>query len=92
MHFMSNLFLVRHGQASFLETNYDKLSSKGEAQSRMLGEYWVKHGVSFDQFFPGLAPASATQPASSARHTSKPGYTGRILQSSRALTNSAPRQ
>jgi broad specificity phosphatase PhoE len=51
--FMSNLFLVRHGQASFLEENYDKLSSKGEAQSRMLGEYWVKHGVTFDQVFSG---------------------------------------
>ena len=50
---MSNLFLVRHGQASFLETNYDKLSSKGEAQSRMLGEYWVKNGVSFDHVFSG---------------------------------------
>src|ERR1700760_5144252 len=51
--FMSNLFLVRHGQASFLESNYDKLSTKGEAQSRMLGEYWVKHGVSFDQIISG---------------------------------------
>jgi broad specificity phosphatase PhoE len=51
--FMSNLFLVRHGQASFLEKNYDKLSTKGEAQSRMLGEYWVRHGVTFDQVFSG---------------------------------------
>jgi broad specificity phosphatase PhoE len=52
-HFMSNLFLVRHGQASFLEKNYDKLSPKGEAQSRMLGDYWVKHGVTFDQILSG---------------------------------------
>ncbi len=50
---MSNLFLVRHGQASFLEKNYDKLSPKGEAQSRMLGEYWVRHGLVFDQVFSG---------------------------------------
>jgi broad specificity phosphatase PhoE len=50
---MSNLFLVRHGQASFLEKNYDKLSPKGEAQSRMLGEYWVKHGVVFDRVYSG---------------------------------------
>ena len=42
--------MARH---HFLKTNYDKLSSKGEAQSRMLGEYWVKHGVSFDQVFSG---------------------------------------
>jgi broad specificity phosphatase PhoE len=58
---MSNLFLVRHGQASFLEQNYDKLSSKGEAQSRMLGEYWVRHGLTFDQVFSG--------PRSRQRHT-----------------------
>jgi broad specificity phosphatase PhoE len=58
---MSNLFLVRHGQASFLEENYDKLSTKGEAQSRMLGEYWVNHGVTFDQVFSG--------PRSRQRHT-----------------------
>jgi broad specificity phosphatase PhoE len=58
---MSNLFLVRHGQASFLEENYDKLSTKGEAQSRMLGEYWVRHGVTFDQVFSG--------PRSRQRHT-----------------------
>ena len=51
--FMSNLFLIRHGQASFLEENYDKLSARGEAQSRMLGEYWVKHGITFDQVFSG---------------------------------------
>lgn len=50
---MSNLFLVRHGQASFLEENYDKLSRKGEVQSRMLGEYWAKHGVTFDHVFCG---------------------------------------
>lgn len=50
---MSNLFLVRHGQASFLEKNYDKLSAKGEAQSRMLGEYWVRHGVTFAEIYSG---------------------------------------
>ena len=29
---MSRLFLIRHGQASFLERNYDKLSAKGDQQ------------------------------------------------------------
>ncbi len=38
---MSSLFLVRHGQASFLERNYDKLSAKGEEQARILGRYWA---------------------------------------------------
>src|SRR4051812_36197963 len=50
---MSRLFLVRHGQASFLERNYDKLSSKGEAQSRMLGEYWAGLKLRFDRVYSG---------------------------------------
>jgi broad specificity phosphatase PhoE len=50
---MSYLFLVRHGQASFLEQNYDQLSAKGEIQSRMLGEYWASHGLEFDRVYSG---------------------------------------
>jgi broad specificity phosphatase PhoE len=46
---MGTLLLVRHGQASFLQENYDKLSSIGEAQARLLGEYWVRRGVNFDR-------------------------------------------
>jgi len=46
---MGTLLLVRHAQASFLAENYDKLSSTGEAQARLLGEYWVRRGVSFDR-------------------------------------------
>jgi broad specificity phosphatase PhoE len=50
---MSRLFLIRHGQASFLEQNYDKLSALGEKQSRLLGEYWTRRRVMFDQVFSG---------------------------------------
>ena len=50
---MSSLFLVRHGQASFLERDYDKLSAKGEQQSRMLGEYWAGLKLGFDQVYSG---------------------------------------
>jgi len=50
---MSSLFLVRHGQASFLERNYDKLSAKGEEQSRMLGEYWTGLNICFDHVYSG---------------------------------------
>ncbi len=41
---MKRLFLVRHGQASLLSKNYDQLSAKGFVQSRVLGEYWRRHG------------------------------------------------
>src|SRR5262249_12248046 len=50
---MSHLFLVRHGQASFLEPDYDKLSAKGEAQSRLLGEYWAGKRMVFDRIYSG---------------------------------------
>lgn len=50
---MSNLFIVRHGQASFLEPDYDRLSAKGEAQARLLGEYWTRKGLSFDLVYSG---------------------------------------
>lgn len=50
---MGTLALVRHGQASFFSDNYDQLSPLGEQQARLLGEYWVKRGVRFDQVFTG---------------------------------------
>ncbi len=52
---MALLTLVRHGQASFLSDNYDKLSDLGEHQARKLGEYWVRSAVSFDQVYFGPA-------------------------------------
>jgi broad specificity phosphatase PhoE len=50
---MSHLLLVRHGQASFLEANYDKLSAKGEMQGRLLGDYWTAQNVLFDRVYAG---------------------------------------
>lgn len=46
---MSTLTVVRHGQASFLAENYDRLSRLGETQARLLGEYWKGKGVRFDR-------------------------------------------
>ncbi len=50
---MSMLALVRHGQASFFSDNYDQLSPLGEEQARLLGQYWVRRGVRFDQVVTG---------------------------------------
>lgn len=46
---MGILYLVRHAQASFLQQNYDKLSPLGEAQARLLGEYWATRKIVFDR-------------------------------------------
>lgn len=50
---MGRVFLVRHAQASFLEPDYDKLSATGEAQARVLGEYWACRKVVFDRVCTG---------------------------------------
>ena len=52
---MSTLTLVRHGQASYMETDYDKLSTLGEEQARKLGEYWARHRISPDRVIHGPA-------------------------------------
>ena len=45
---MGNLYLVRHGQASFGADDYDNLSELGVRQSVRLGEYFAKRGLKFD--------------------------------------------
>ena len=41
--------MIRHGQASFGEKNYDNLSKKGVKQSIVLGKKLLKNSISFDQ-------------------------------------------
>jgi broad specificity phosphatase PhoE len=50
---MGTLALVRHGQASAFAENYDRLSSLGELQSRLLGDYFRHRGITFDRVFCG---------------------------------------
>lgn len=45
--------MVRHAQASFLATNYDKLSALGETQSTLLGGHLVNLGYRFDHVYMG---------------------------------------
>ena len=45
---MGNLYLVRHGQASFGATDYDNLSGMGQQQSLRLGQYLRQRDASFD--------------------------------------------
>lgn len=50
---MSTLYLVRHGQASFMSDNYDQLSALGERQGHRLGEHWAKLGLVFSRVYVG---------------------------------------
>ena len=45
---MAEIILLRHGQASFGEANYDQLSSVGFQQSRWVGEHFHSLGKHFD--------------------------------------------
>jgi broad specificity phosphatase PhoE len=46
---VATLYLVRHGQASFAEENYDCLSPLGRQQSAWLGEYFAERGIVFSR-------------------------------------------
>ncbi len=50
---MGTLYLVRHGQASFGEDDYDVLSAMGLQQSVRLGEWFKYKGIAFDTALTG---------------------------------------
>ncbi len=54
---MGTLYLVRHGQASFGEDDYDRLSPLGHRQARRLGEYlqarFAREGVQIETVLMG---------------------------------------
>lgn len=45
---MTTLYLIRHGQASFGQENYDQLSDLGKAQAQQLGAELAKRLPAFD--------------------------------------------
>ncbi len=50
---MTTVVLVRHGQASFGEANYDRLSPLGERQAIALGQHWQAGDFSADRAYSG---------------------------------------
>ena len=48
---MGTLYLIRHGQASYGETDYDKLSERGQTQARAVGR-WLA-GKQLDALYSG---------------------------------------
>ena len=61
---MTTLLLVRHGQASFGQENYDQLSELGSIQAQMLGQHYASTQRSIDAIFTG----SLVRQQDSARH------------------------
>ncbi|MCA9692501.1 MAG: histidine phosphatase family protein [Nannocystaceae bacterium] len=52
---MSSLLVIRHGQASFGQDDYDVLSSLGRSQSRQLGTFLARRGVAIHAVYSGPA-------------------------------------
>jgi broad specificity phosphatase PhoE len=50
---MGNVYLVRHGQASFGADDYDQLSSLGAQQCVRLGRWWRQRRQAFDAVYRG---------------------------------------
>ncbi len=50
---MGTLYMVRHGQASFGEENYDRLSPIGQEQSRILAAHFLETGMKPDALYSG---------------------------------------
>ena len=50
---MGQLYLVRHGRASFAADDYDQLSPLGQQQSVRLGAYFRSKGVTFQAMLSG---------------------------------------
>ncbi|MFK7864251.1 MAG: histidine phosphatase family protein [Pseudohongiellaceae bacterium] len=84
---MSELILVRHGQASFGKESYDKLSDNGIEQAKTLCRYWESTGERFDHVYSGtllrqretaaeLLPLIAQDPTSSTENPAFNEYNG----------------
>lgn len=50
---MSVLYMMRHGQASFGQDNYDRLSGLGLRQARLTGKHLARLGLNFDAAYCG---------------------------------------
>ena len=50
---MSEIYLVRHAQASYDAEDYDQFSELGYLQSEWLGEYFLQRGIRFNRVLSG---------------------------------------
>ena len=50
---MSRILFIRHGQASFLKSDYDKLSELGHQQAEQLGRFFKSQNITIDKAYTG---------------------------------------
>lgn len=50
---MSEIYFIRHAQASFGDEDYDHLSELGSRQAQILGDYFARIGLKFQAIYSG---------------------------------------
>ena len=50
---MNEIYFIRHGQASFGQPSYDRLSPVGERQAELLGRHFKQNNIRFDAVYSG---------------------------------------
>jgi broad specificity phosphatase PhoE len=50
---MSEIYFIRHGQASFMARDYDQLSPVGHRQAEILADHLTSLGITFDTIYSG---------------------------------------
>ena len=50
---MKHILLIRHGQASYFNRNYDQLSDTGRMQAAQIGDHFAANNMSMHQVFVG---------------------------------------
>jgi len=50
---MSKILFIRHGQASFMKSDYDQLSELGQQQAHQLGLFFKKQRIQIHQAYSG---------------------------------------
>jgi len=74
-HFMSEIYFIRHGQASFGEDNYDRLSPLGVRQAKCLAKHLAKTEKSFDGVYYGEMERQQNTAREFINHYSSKGLT-----------------
>jgi len=71
---MSEIYFVRHGQASFGEKDYDSLSPTGIMQARLLAKYLLHTKQSFDAIYCGTMVRQKSTARELTEYFSKSGF------------------
>ncbi len=80
---MTEIYLIRHGQASFGTEDYDRLSPRGEYQCELLGKHFASQGLEFAASYSGPLRRQRESAAISDRHSGRDPEACTVLEAFR---------